>query len=47
MKRRKMVTSDLTIRVQAAVLVDPYAKAIMGRRRFGELGPVRPPNKVF
>ncbi len=23
------------------MLIDPYAKAVMGRRKFGELGPVR------
>lgn len=26
---------------QGAVLLDPYAKAIIGRREFGQLGPVR------
>ena len=27
--------------LQASVLLDPYATAIIGRRKFGELGPVR------
>lgn len=32
----------LVVGAQAAVVLDPYAKAVVGRRRFGELGPVRP-----
>lgn len=30
----------LGVPLQSMVLLDPYAKVVMGRRKFGELGPV-------
>lgn len=35
------VTAPLCGRPQNAVVLDPYARAVVGRGRFGELGPVR------
>lgn len=35
------ILADVPIRIlQSAVVLDPYARAVIGRRQFGELGPV-------
>ena len=40
----RVLTTDLLLRAagaQSSIVLDPYARAIIGRRKFGELGPVR------